>query len=80
MNIDVKVNAFGNNLKIEYCSHCLGVGKLKVMQSVATDIGSFRGKDKEIRCKHCDGTGIKNTEVLLEGMEEGLLEGLQSAT
>lgn len=54
------------------CPYCLGTGKLKAMQ-----IG---GRDKEIKCKHCDGTGVKDIEILSEGLKEGLLEGLQSAT
>lgn len=61
------------NIKnLNICSYCLGSGKLKAMQ-----IG---GRDKEIKCKHCNGTGVKDIEALLEGLEEGLIEGLQSAT
>lgn len=58
MGIDIKINAFGNSIKMEYCPHCLGVGKLKAMQSVVTYNGSFKGEDKEIKCKHCDGIGL----------------------
>ena len=64
--MEIKIN------NINICPYCLGSGKLKAMQ-----IG---GRDKEVKCKHCDGTGIKDIEILKEGLEEGLLEALQSAT
>lgn len=44
---------------IKPCHHCFGTGKLKAMQSVVTGNGiSVRGLDKQIKCKHCNGTGL----------------------
>lgn len=69
------------SLKINICPYCLGSGKLKVMQSVAViGGGSVRGKDKKVKCSYCNGSGIKDIENLIEGLEEVLIEGLQSAT
>lgn len=46
--------------KVGRCSYCLGTGKLKVMQSVIiNNTTSIRYKDKEVKCKYCNGTGIK---------------------
>lgn len=47
--------------KIKYCTFCLGTGKLKAMQSVATyNAESVRGKDKQVKCRFCNGTGLTN--------------------
>lgn len=49
-----------DNLNI--CPYCCGSGKLKAMQSVAViNGGSIRGKDKNVKCKYCNGTGIKES-------------------
>lgn len=53
---NIKINIFANK---SICPFCLGVGKLKAMQSIAAYNGSIRGKDKTVRCKYCKGTGIK---------------------
>lgn len=46
-------------LKINICPYCLGTGKLKAMQSLATfDRGSIRGKDATVKCTHCNGIGV----------------------
>ena len=46
--------------KIDICSYCFGSGKLKVMQSaMVNNTTSIRYKDKELKCKYCNGTGVK---------------------
>ncbi|MBO3356146.1 hypothetical protein [Clostridium perfringens] len=54
-NIDIITNKFIDNI----CPFCLGVGKLKAMQSTTIYNGSIRGKDKKVKCRYCNGTGIK---------------------
>lgn len=45
-------------LKMNICPYCLGTGKLKAMQSLATfNKGSVRGKDTTVKCKYCNGEG-----------------------
>ncbi|WP_368240454.1 hypothetical protein [Clostridium paraputrificum] len=47
------------NIKIKPCPYCLGSGKLKAMQSVVITEGvSVRGKDTQVKCKHCEGIGL----------------------
>ncbi len=46
--------------EINICSYCFGSGKLKAMQSVIISNGSVIGKNKEVKCKYCNGTGIRN--------------------
>lgn len=56
---EVKINMnIGENIKI--CPYCLGTGKLKAMQSIATNTGSVRSKDKQVKCRFCNGTGLNN--------------------
>ncbi len=53
VNMDIKIN------NIKPCIYCMSTGKLKAMQSVATyGDGSVRGKDTQVKCKFCNGTGI----------------------
>lgn len=47
-------------IKVKCCPICLGTGKLKAMQSVATYAGSVRGRDIQVKCKFCNGTGVTN--------------------
>lgn len=68
-------------IKINICPYCLGNGNLNAMQSMALiGGGSISGKDIKVKCKYCNGTGIRDTEALAEGLKEGLSEGFQSAT
>lgn len=47
------------NTKVQPCPYCLGSGALKAMQSVAICEGwSVRGKDTQVECIHCKGTGL----------------------
>lgn len=47
------------NSKIKLCPYCFGSGKLEAMQSVAISYGwSIRGKDTQVKCIHCKGTGL----------------------
>lgn len=47
------------NTNVKACPYCLGSGKLKAMQSVAISYGwSVRGKDTQVECIHCKGTGL----------------------
>ncbi len=47
------------NSKIKPCPYCFGSGRLKAMQSVAICDGvSVRGKDMQVKCEHCKGTGL----------------------
>lgn len=46
-----------NNINI--CPYCLGIGKIKAMQSQTYIGGSVRAKDTEIKCSKCNGTGFK---------------------
>lgn len=56
MNIKINVLKDGRS-----CPCCFGTGKLKAMQSMATyGSGSIRGKDTQIKCSFCNGTGITN--------------------
>lgn len=49
------INIFDNN---KTCPFCFGTGKLKALQNMAIyNGGSIRGKDKQIKCKYCNGTG-----------------------
>lgn len=42
------------------CPYCFGTGKLKIMQSAAVyNSNSIRVADKKVKCKHCEGTGLK---------------------
>lgn len=52
---NIKINTFANK---SICPFCLGTGRLKAMQSIATYNGSIRGKDKTVKCKYCNRTGI----------------------
>lgn len=63
--MEIKIN------NINIYPYCLGSGKLKAMQ-----IG---GRDKDVKCKHCNGTGIKDIEILKEGIQEGLQVALSEA-
>lgn len=48
------------NSTITVCPYCLGTGKLKAMQrAMISHTESIRIKDKEVKCKHCDGIGVK---------------------
>lgn len=68
-------------IKINICPYCLGNGNLNAMNSMAViGGGSIRGKGTKVKCKYCNGTGIKNIESVSEGLMEGLFEGFQSAT
>ncbi|MGU8921268.1 hypothetical protein ACV3UV_11220 [Clostridium perfringens] len=58
-NINIITNKFINNI----CLFCLGTGKLNIMQSIATCNSSIRGKDKEVKCKYCNGIGIKEVDA-----------------
>lgn len=58
MNIEVNVLK-DIKMKVKCCPICLGTGKLKVMQSAAIyGGGSVRGKDTQVKCRFCNGTGI----------------------
>ncbi|MBS5986478.1 hypothetical protein [Clostridium sp.] len=47
------------NTKVQPCPYCLGSGSLKAMQSVVICQGwSVRGKDTQVKCIHCKGTGL----------------------
>lgn len=47
------------NTNVKACPYCLGSGKLKAMQSVVISYGwSIRGKDTQVGCIHCKGTGL----------------------
>jgi len=55
MNIEIKISDILN-----ICPYCLGLGKLKAMQTAMTyDAGSIRTKDTLVKCSHCDGKGFK---------------------
>ena len=57
--MDIEENIIKQIYKnIKTCPHCLGTGKLKAMQNVATYTGSVRGKDTKVKCKFCNGTGL----------------------
>ena len=44
---------------IKPCHYCSGSGKLKAMQSVMiNNTASMRYKDTEVKCNHCNGTGL----------------------
>ena len=51
-----------DNLKeINICPRCLGSGRILAMQSVVTRNGTTkRGRDKEVDCNYCNGTGIRS--------------------
>lgn len=52
MNIKIESN-------INICHYCFGSGRLKAMQRATTsNTTSIRDKDKEVRCSHCNGTGL----------------------
>lgn len=54
--MEIKID---NMYNARVCIHCNGTGKLKAMQSRAQIGGpSIRGKDKEIKCKYCNGRGV----------------------
>ncbi|MFR2887939.1 MAG: hypothetical protein ACLTDM_07085 [Clostridium butyricum] len=47
------------NTNVKVCPYCLGSGKLKAMQSIVISYGwSIRGKDTQVECIHCKGTGL----------------------
>lgn len=53
--MEIKINLSGFSI----CPYCLGTGKLKAMQSLATFNGvSIRGKDTTVKCEYCNGIGI----------------------
>ncbi len=55
-----KIDILANKINNSICPFCFGAGKLKAMQSMATyDGSSVRGKDRQIECKYCNGTGIR---------------------
>lgn len=55
--MEIKIDTFLKGSII--CPYCLGSGKLKTMQSIATfNGGSIRGKDTSVKCKHCNGAGL----------------------
>lgn len=58
-NIDIITNKSINKI----CPFCLGAGKLKAMQNVIAFNVSIRGKDKKVKCKYCNGTGIKEVDA-----------------
>ncbi|MGL5328871.1 MAG: hypothetical protein ACRDD7_06355 [Peptostreptococcaceae bacterium] len=45
---------------IELCSYCLGSGKQKAMQSAINGNVSVRYIDTDVKCKYCNGSGVKN--------------------
>ncbi|AIY80290.1 hypothetical protein U728_757 [Clostridium botulinum 202F] len=45
--------------ELNICPYCLGTGNLKAMQSMIINNSSVRDKNKEIKCKYCNGKGIK---------------------
>ena len=48
--------------KFNTCPYCSGTRTLKAMQSaIVNNTTSTRYKDKEVKCKQCDGTGIEVT-------------------
>ena len=53
--MEINIDLSGFNI----CSYCLGSGKLKAMQRLTTFDGrSIRGKDKTVKCKYCNGSGV----------------------
>lgn len=46
------------DMNIKPCPYCFGSGSLKAMQTVVADVGSIRGKDTQVNCKYCKGTGL----------------------
>lgn len=52
--MEIKIDLSG----LSICPYCLGISKLKAMQSLATfDRGSIRGEDTTVKCRHCNGAG-----------------------
>lgn len=53
--MEINIDLSGLNI----CPYCLGTGKLKAMQSLATfNVGSIRGSDTKVKCKYCNGSGV----------------------
>lgn len=54
---NINTSKYLNNI----CPYCLGLGKLKAMQSAMTyDAGSVRVNDTKVKCNYCNGEGFKS--------------------